>query len=130
VTSCPFGRGGSRRRGCSEGRWGLNLKESLALDGQIEGIAGLLNRALRHAQPVAAQQAVVVHRLAQLRVQGVGPQQHGAEVLALGPVAGSLRIGQIGGRRIQGLGSRHQPGHRRIISAVHRSPPPARLRCR
>ncbi len=98
----------------------LHHEESLALNGQIERIAGLLQRALRHAQPVAAQQAVVVHRLAQLRVQRVRPQQHRAEELPLGAVARRLRIGQIGRRRVQSLGARHQPRHRRIVSAVHR----------
>ena len=97
----------------------LDHEEPLALNGQVERVAGLLERTLRHAQPVAAEQAVIVYRLAQLRVQRVGPQQHGAKELALGAIPRRLRIGQVGRRRVQRLGSRHQARHRRIVAAVH-----------
>ena len=108
----------------------LHREEPLALDGQIERIPGLLQRTLGHAQPVAAQQAIVVHCLAQLRISRIGPQQHGTEILPLGAIARGLGIGQVRGGRIKRLGARHQPGHRCIVSAVHRVLPFTREVCR
>ena len=99
--------------------FGLYGKEARPLKRQIQRIAGLLHRPLRQAQPVAAQQPVVVHRLAQLRVVGIRPQQHGAKVLALGAVAVGLRISQVGRGCVKRLAARHQSRHGCVIAAVH-----------
>jgi hypothetical protein len=103
---------------------GLYLKESFAFDGQIERIAGGGERALAQVKVVATQQSEVVNHMAQLRVQGVRTQQHGAEELTLGAVAWGLRVGKVGSCSIERLGARYQSRHRRIVSAVHCFPLP------
>ena len=97
---------------------------------QIQGIPGLLQLALGQVELVAAQEAEVVHGASQLRIEGVRTQKHRTEVLPLRPVAGGLRIGEIGSGRIQGLGSRHQARHRGIVSTVHKVPSCTWVPCR
>ena len=67
----------------------LNLKEAFSLNRQIKWIARLRKGSLRHVQPIAAQQAKVVHRAAQLRIESIRSEQRRAKVLTLSPVADS-----------------------------------------
>src|SRR5579862_4816364 len=98
---------------------GLDGKEALALDRQIQRIAGLLQGPLGKAEPVPSQQPEIVHGPAELRIERVGPQQHRAEILPLRTISRCLRIGKIARSGVHCLRSRHQSCHRRVVTAVH-----------
>ena len=97
----------------------LYLEESITLDREIQRIAGMLQSALRHTQPVAAQHAVVVDRLAELGIMRARPQNNRAEKLSLSPVSRRLGIGKIRCGRVEGLRARNQTAHGRVVTTVH-----------
>ena len=119
-------RGGAREgavAGVADAVGSLYGEESLALQGEIEWVAGDSELALAEIEPIAAEDAEAVYRLAYLRGGGEvlveSSGEHSAEVVALGAKAVGACVRQIVGGRVECLRAREQGGICRVESAVH-----------
>ncbi len=117
------GAGEGSVAGVADAVRGLDGEEPLALQGEVEGIAGGLEFSLSEVEAIAAEDPEAVDGLSDLRC-GFGilieaPGENAAEVVALGAEACGSGVGEVVGCGVERLSARQESCICCVESAVH-----------